>query len=122
MRLSHAALGAALVAAAITASGSPAAPNDIRIDSVTANPRQPQVGAPFEVVGHVLLSGRIGSLHCRVWIAGRRYRNTRLVWDGSNARCWFVVPARGRGHVMSVRLVARQGGNRAHTTLRFRVT
>ena len=122
MRVSHAALGAALLAAAITASGSPAAPQDIRIDDVTANPRPPQAGAPFELVGHVLLSGRLGSLHCRVWVGGKRYRNVRLVWDGSNARCWFVVPPSGRGQVMSVGLVARQGGNRARTTLRFRVS
>ena len=122
MRVGHAALGAAIVAAAISATGSPAARNDIRIDDVTANPRQPHAGAPLEVVGRVHLSGRIGSLHCRVWVGGRRYRNVRLVWDGANARCWFVVPRDGSGRFMSVRLVARQGGNRAHTTLRFRVS
>jgi hypothetical protein len=122
MRVSHAALGAAFVAAAITASASPAAPTDIRIDSISANPRPPQAGAPFELVGRVLLSGRIGSIHCRVWVGGRRYRNVHLVWDGSNARCSFVVPADARGRVLTVRIAARQGGNRARTTLRFRVS
>ncbi len=122
MKVGHAALAAALVAAAIGASGSPASSSDIRIADVTANPRLPQAGAPFQLTGRVHLSGRIGSLHCRIWIGGRRYRNVRLVWDGSNARCSFVVPTSGRGRVMSVRLVARQGGNRAYTTLRFRVS
>jgi hypothetical protein len=125
MRVGHAALGAALVAAAIataTASGTPAAPADIRIDGLSANPQPPQAGAPFELVGRVHLSGRIGSIHCRVWVGGRRYRNVRLVWDGSTARCSFVVPAYGRGRVLAVRIAARQGGNRAHTTLRFRVS
>jgi hypothetical protein len=122
MRVSHAALGAALVAAAITASASPAAPNDIRIDGLAASPQPPQAGAPFELVGRVHLSGRIGSIHCRVWVGGRRYRNVRLVWDGSTARCSFVVPAYGRGRVLAVRIAARQGRNRARTTLRFRVS
>ena len=122
MRLSHAALGAALVAAAITASATPAAPTDIRIDGISANPRPPQAGAPFELVGRVLLSGRIGSIHCRVWVGGRRYRNVHLVWDGSNARCSFVVPTDAKGRVLTVRIAARQGGNRVRTTLRFRVS
>jgi hypothetical protein len=122
MKVGHAALAAALVAAAIGASGSPAAPRDIRITNLTANPRPPQSGAPFELVGRVHLGGGVGSIHCRVWVAGRRYRNVRLVWDGATARCSFVVPAFGRGRVMAVRIVARQGGNRAHTTLRFRVS
>jgi hypothetical protein len=122
MRVSHAALGAALVAAAITASGSPAALNDIRIDGLAASPQPPQAGAPFELVGRVHLSGRIGSIHCRVWVGGRRYRNVHLVWDGTTARCSFVVPAYGRGRILAVRIAARQGGNRAHTTLRFRVS
>jgi hypothetical protein len=122
MKASHAALGAAIAAAAMGASGSPAAPNDIRITNLTANPRPPHAGAPFELAGHVHLGGGAGSIHCRVWVAGRRYRNIRLVWDGATARCAFVVPAFGRGRVMAVRIVARQGGNRAQTTLRYRVS
>src|SRR5687767_11242712 len=110
MRVSHAALGAALVAAAITASGSPAALNDIRIDGLAASPQPPQAGAPLPRPG--------GVPPCRP----PRYRNVRLVWDGSTARCSFVVPAYGRGRVLAVRIAARQGGNRAHTTLRFRVS
>jgi hypothetical protein len=112
---------AALAAAALVAPASPAATADIRISDLAANPNPPQASAPFEVAGRILLSGNIGSIHCRVTIGGRRYRNVRLTWDGSTARCAFVIPAAGRGRELSVRLVARQGGNRAATTLRFRV-
>jgi hypothetical protein len=122
MTASHAALGAALAAAVIGASGAPAASNDIHITNLTANPRPPHAGAPFELAGRVHLGGGFGSIHCRVWVAGRRYRNVRLVWDGATARCAFVVPAFGRGRLMTVRIVARQGGNRAQSTLRFRVS
>jgi hypothetical protein len=122
MKVGHAALAAALVAAAIVASGAPASPYDIRITDLAANPRPPQAGAPFELVGRVHLGGAVGSIHCRVWVAGRRYRNVRLVWDGATARCTFVVPSFGRARMMAVRIVARQGGNRAQTTLRFRVS
>jgi hypothetical protein len=122
MTASHAALGAALAAAVIGASGAPAASNDIHITNLTANPHPPHAGAPFELAGRVHLGGGVGSIHCRVWVAGRRYRNVRLVWDGTTARCAFVVPAFGRGRLMTVRIVARQGGNRAQSTLRFRVS
>jgi hypothetical protein len=128
MKVGHAALVAALVAAAIGAIGaigasrSEAARNDIRIEDLKATPQPPRAGAPFELAGRVQLGGGIGSIHCRVWVAGRRYRNVRLVWDGATARCAFVVPAFGRGRIMAVRIVARQGGNRAQTTLRFRVS
>jgi len=112
---------AALVAVVAAAVAVPAARADLRIDDVHGTPSAPVAGSTFEVSGRILFSGAVGSIHCRVLVGGRRYRAVRLVWDGSAARCSFVVPANARGKVLAVGLAAAEGGNRARTTLRYRV-
>lgn len=117
-----AAVGAVVLAAAIGTSAATAVPADVRVDDVVGAPNPPLAGAPFVLVGRVLFTGAGYSIHCRVFVGGRRYRNVRLVWDGTIARCSFTVPAGARGKSLSVALVARQGGSRARTTLRYRVS
>ena len=117
-----AAVGAVVLASAISTSVATAAPADVRVDNVVGAPNPPRAGAPFELVGRVLFTGGGYSIHCRVFVGGRRYRTVRLVWDGSIARCSFTVPARARGKSLSVALAASQGGSRARTTLRYRVS
>ena len=115
-------MAAGLLTALLASSAATAAPLDVRIDNVAGSPNPPRAGAPFELSGRVLFVGGGPSLHCRVFVGERRYRNVRLVWDGSAARCSFTVPAAARGKGLSVALVASQGGSRARTTLRFRVS
>jgi hypothetical protein len=116
------ALGVMLLTASLVTSAATAARVDIRIENVAGSPDPPRAGAPFELTGRVLFTGGGPSLHCRVFVGARRYRSVRLVWDGATARCSFTVPAGARGKALSVALVASQGGSRARTTLRFRVT
>ena len=115
-------LAAGLLTASLATSAATAAPLDVRIDNVAGSPNPPRAGAPFELSGRVLFTGGGPSLHCRVFVGAKRYRNVRLVWDGATARCSFTVPAAARGKGLSVALVASQGGSRARTTLRFRVS
>jgi len=116
------ALGVVLLTASLATSAATAARLDIRIENIAGSPDPPRAGAPFELTGRVLFTGGGPSLHCRVFVGAKRYRNVRLVWDGATARCSFTVPAGARGKALSVALVASQGGSRARTTLRFRVT
>jgi len=111
-----------LLTASLATSAATAARVDIRIENIAGSPDPPRAGAPFELTGRVLFTGVGPSLHCRVFVGAKRYRNVRLVWDGTTARCSFTVPAGARGKALSVALVASQGGSRARTTLRFRVT
>lgn len=112
----------ALAVAAAAPTTSAAAPSDVHVEGVVGGPNPPLAGAGFELVGRVLFTGGGYSIRCRVFVGGRRYRNVRLVWDGVNARCFFVVPAGARGKRLAVGLVASQGGSRAATTLRYRVS
>lgn len=116
------ALGVVLLTASLAASAATAAPADIRIENVVGSPDPPRAGAPFELVGRVLFIGGGPSLHCRVFVGRTRYRNVRLVWDGTTARCSFTLPEGARGKGISVALVASQGASRARTTLRYRVS
>lgn len=116
------ALGLVLLTASLATSAATAAPADIRIENVVGSPDPPRADAPFELIGRVLFVGGGPSLHCRVFVGARRYRNVRLVWDGTTARCSFAVPAAARGKGLSVALVAGQGMSRARTTLRYRVS
>ena len=112
---------AAVLAVAAAASTAAAARSDVRIEGVVGRPDPPRAGVPFELSGRVLFTGGGYSIHCRVFVGGRRYRNVRLVWDGTTARCFFAVPARAGGKRLSVALVASQGGSRARTTHAYRI-
>jgi hypothetical protein len=114
-------LAVAVLAVAAAAPTAAAAPSDVRVEGVVGAPDPPQAGGQFELAGRVLFTGGGYSIRCRVFVGGRRYRNVRLVWDGTNARCFFTVPAAARGRRLTVGLVATQGGSRAATTLRYRV-
>ena len=63
-----------------------------------------------------------GSIRCSVRIGGKRYRDIRLTWDGSIARCFLRVPVGARGKQLVVGLVATLSGSRVRTTLAFRVS
>jgi len=117
-----AAFGAVVLAAAATLSSSaPGAPGDVRIHVISVTPRPPQAAQPFELVARVEFTPAPGSIHCAVWAGGKRFRNIRLVWESSIARCFFRVPAGARGKRLTVGLVAALGGSRTRTTLAFTV-
>jgi hypothetical protein len=111
-----------LAAAAALPALAPGAPDDIRIDVLSASPDPPRAAKPFELVARVEFAPSTGSIHCRVWAGGQRFRNIRLVWKSSIARCFFRVPAAARGKRLTVGLVAALGGSRTRTTLSFRVS
>ena len=118
-----AAFGAVIVAAATTlASSASGAGADIRTDVISVTPRPPRAAQPFELVARVEFSPAPGSIRCSVWSDGKRFRNIRLTWESSIARCYFRVPAGARGKSLSVALTATLDGSRSRTTLRFRVS
>ena len=118
-----AAFGAVVLAAATTlASNSPGAGEDVRIEVISVSPRPPQAARPFELVARVEFAPAPGSLRSVVWIGERRFRNMRLVWKDSIARCSFVVPSGTRGKRLTIGLTATLGGSRTRTSLRFRVS
>ena len=118
-----AALAAALLAAAMTlASSAQGAPGDVRIDVLSVNPRPPQAAQPFELVARVEFAPAPGSIRCSVWTGDKRFRNIRLVWENSIARCFFRVPAGARGKRLTIGLAATLGGSLTRTTLTFRVS
>jgi hypothetical protein len=118
-----AALGAVVLAAATTlASAAQGARADVRMEVISVTPRPPQAAQQFELVARVEFAPAPGSIFCRVWAGGERYRNIRLTWQSSIARCFFRVPADARGKRLTVGLVAAQGGSRARTSLTFIVS
>jgi hypothetical protein len=118
-----AAFGAVILAAAVMlASSALGAGADVRMDVLSVTPRPPQAARPFELVARVAFTPVTGSIRCSVWIGGNRYRNIRLVWESSIARCFFRVPTGARGKRLVVGLAATLGGSRARTTLTFRVS
>jgi hypothetical protein len=118
-----AALGAVALAAAATLPGSTrGASHDVRINVISVTPRPPQAAQPFELVARVEFAPAPGSIRCSVWAGGKRFRNIRLVWENSIARCFFLVPASARGKRLTVGLLAALGSSRTRTTLTFRVT
>jgi hypothetical protein len=118
-----AALGAVVLAAATTfASIAQGAREDVRMQVISVAPRPPQAAQQFELVARVEFAPAPGSIFCRVWAGGQRYRNIRLTWERSIARCFFRVPADARGKRLTVGLVAAQGGSRARTSLSFIVS
>jgi hypothetical protein len=118
-----AALTAVVLAAATTlASSAQGAQGDVRIDVLSVNPRPPQAAQPFELVARVEFAPAPGSIRCSVWTGGKRFRNIRLVWQNSIARCFFRVPAGARGKRLTIGLAATLGGSRTRTTLTFRVS
>jgi hypothetical protein len=118
-----AAFGAVILAAAATlVSSAPGASGDVRIDVLSVTPRPPQAARPFELVARVEFAPAPGSIHSDVWIGGKRFRNMRLVWQDSIARCSFVVPAGARGKRLTIGLSATLGGSRTRTSLTFKVS
>jgi len=117
-----AALGAALLAAATLTSPASGGGADVRLDVLSATPRPPQAARPFELVARVQFVPAPGSIHCSVRIGGTRYRNIRLTWDGSIARCVLRVPLSARGKRLQIGLVASLGGSRVRTAMAFRVS
>ena len=118
-----AALGAVVLAAALTlASPAQGAPGDVRIEVLSVTPRQPRAAQHFELVARVEFAPAPGSIRCSVWIGGKRFRNIRLVWENSIARCYFRVPAGARGKRLTIGLAATLGGSLTRTTLAFRVS
>ena len=117
-----AALGAALLAAAILTSTATGGGADVRLDVISATPRPPQAARQFELVARVQFAPAPGSIRCTVRIGGSRYRNIRLTWDGSIARCFLRVPPGARGKRLVVGLVASLYGSRVGTTMTFRVS
>jgi len=117
-----AAVGAAVLAAAISlASSAPGAAGNVKIDLISVTPRPPQAARPFELVARVEFTPAPGSIHCSVWAGGKRFRNIRLVWENSIARCFFRVPVGARGKLLTIALAATLGSSRTRTTLTFRV-
>ena len=112
----------AVVLAAATAFASAAAADGVRIDVLSATPRPPQAGKPFELVARVEFTPAPGSLHSTVFIGGKRFRNMRLTWSNSVARCTFVVPPGARGKHLVVGLAATLGGSRTRTAFAFTVS
>ena len=118
-----AALAAVVLAAAITlASPAQGASGDVRIDVLSASPRPPRAAQPFELVARVTFAPAPGSIRCSVWAGGKRFRNIRLTWKDSVARCTFRVPAAARGKRLTVGLAAALDGSTTRTTLAFRVS
>jgi hypothetical protein len=118
-----AAFGAVALAAATTlALPARSASEDVRISLISVTPRPPQAAQPFELVARVDFTPAPGSIRCAVWAGGKRYRNIRLVWENSIARCFFQVPARARGKRLTITLVAALGVSSTRTTLAFRVS
>ena len=118
-----AALAAVVLAAATTlASSAQGAHGDVRIDVLSVTPRPPRAAQPFELVARVEFAPAPGSIHCSVWIGRKRFRNIRLTWENSIARCFFRVPAGARGKRLTIGLAATLGGSLTRTTLTFRVS
>jgi hypothetical protein len=118
-----AALAAVVLAAATTlASSAQGASSDVRIDVLSVTPRPPRAAQPFELVARVEFTPAPGSIRCSVWTGGTRFRNIRLVWENSIARCFFRVPAGARGKRLTIGLTATLGGSRTRTTLAFQVS
>ena len=118
-----AALAAVVLAAATAlASSAQGAPGAVRIEVLSTNPSPPRAAAPFELVARVEFAPAPGSLRCNVWAGGQRFRNIRLTWVNSIARCAFRVPAGARGKRLTVGLAATLGGSTTRTTLGFRVS
>ena len=107
---------AALAAVAQGASG------DVRIDVLSATPRPPKAAQRFELAARVEFVPAPGSMRCSVWIGAQRFRNIRLTWENSIARCFFRVPAGARGKRLTIGLAATLGGSLTRTTLTFRVS
>ena len=117
-----AALTAVLLAAATTlASSAQGAPGDVRLDVLSVTPRPPKAAQPFELVARVEFAPAPGSIRCSVWTGGKRFRNIRLTWEKSVARCFFRVPADARGKRLTIALAATLGGSLTRTTMTFRV-
>jgi len=118
-----AAFGAVVLAAATTlVATAPGAGRDVRIDVISASPRPPRAGQPFELVARVEFAPAPGSLRSVVRIGERRFRNIRLVWKDSIARCSFVVPPGARGKRLTIGLTATVGGSLARTSFTFRIS
>ena len=118
-----AAFTAVVLAAATTlASSAQGAPGDVRIDVLSVTPRPPRAAQPFELLARVAFAPAPGSIRCSVWIGGKRFRNIRLVWENSIARCYLRVPAGARDKRLTIELAATLGGSLTRTTLTFRVS
>jgi hypothetical protein len=112
----------AVVLAAATTFASAASGDGVRMDVLSATPRPPQAGKPFELVARVEFAPAPGSLRSTVFIGGKRFRNMRLTWSDSIARCTFVVPSSAHGKRLIVGLSALLGGSHSRTTLAFTVS
>jgi hypothetical protein len=118
-----AAFGAVVLAAVATLpSTAPGAGADVRMEMISVSPRPPKAAQPFELVARVEFVPAPGSLRSVVWIGRQRFRNMRLTWTDSIARCSFVVPAGARGKRLTIGLTATLGGSRTTTSFRFTVS
>ena len=118
-----AAVAAVVLAAATTlASSAHGASGDVRIEVLSVTPRSPRAAQPFELVARVEFAPAPGSIRCSVWIGGKRFRNIRLEWVNSVARCHFRVPADAHGKRLTIALGATLGGSTTRTTLTFRIS
>ncbi len=111
-----------LAAATPLPSSAQGAIGDVRIDVLSVAPSPPRAAKPFELVARVAFAPAPGSIRCSVWIGGKRFRNIRLEWVSSVARCHFRVPAAAHGKRLTIGLVATLGGSATRTTLTFRVS
>ena len=89
---------------------------------ISASPRPPRASRPFELVARVEFVPAPGSIRCSVRIGGNRYRNIRLTWDGSIARCVLRVPVSARGKRLVIGLVASLAGSRVRTSMAYTVS
>ena len=117
-----AALTAVVLAAATTLpSSAQSATGDVRVDVLSVAPSPPRAAQPFELVARITFAPTPGSIRCSVWIGGKRFRNIRLEWVNSVARCHFRVPADAHAKRLTIGLGATLGGSATRTTLTFRI-
>ena len=117
-----AALAVVLAAATTLASSAQGSPGDVRIDVLSVTPNPPRAAQPFALVARVEFAPAPGSIHCSVWTGGERFRNIRLVWVHSIARCYFRVPDGARGKRLTIALTATLGGSHTRSSLTFRIS
>lgn len=118
-----AALTAVVLAAATPLpSSAQGATGDVRIDVLSVAPSPPHAAKPFALVARIEFAPAPGSIRCSVWIGGKRFRNIRLEWVNSVARCHFRVPADARGKRLTIGLGATLGGSTTRTALTFRIS
>jgi hypothetical protein len=98
-----------------------AAASDVSMRILSASPRPPKAGSPFELVARVDFVPAPGSLHCSVWIGGKRQHAQRLRWESPIGRCSLRLPPASRGKRLTIALRASLGPSTSRVTLGFRI-